>query len=107
MHPAIHQFRRDRPRTYGLILLTVSLVVGLIRHFLALDGLDFVLFFLTVVFGGTGMVYLLMGSQCNRWDRAFNATFNPSRLTWRQAIGFTVFGLGLLGFSIVLYSGLR
>jgi len=69
----------------------------------SLAGYTLVLLLVSAVFGVTGISYLVLGPSCVRWDDKFEASFNPSKVSWRQALALTSFGLGLVALVVVLY----
>lgn len=103
MHPTVRRFSARYPRTYGLLFSLAALILAWLARRPSLAGYALVLLLVAVAFGVTGTLYLLLGPRCSKWDEKFVTSFNPRRVTWRQALALTAFGLGLVAIAVVLY----
>lgn len=100
---------RRWPRTYGFILLAISVALGKWQIYDSLyaaeNGKQRViivssLLTLAVVGSICGALYLIFGSKVNQWCDKLN--FNPHNIGWRAAILYTCLAMAILALYIFI-----
>jgi len=102
MHPILRKYSERNPRTYGLALLLVAIVLA--GFWQKGAAWTFFLVMLSVGFGIAGASYIILGSRFCALETRCDAIWKGDNISGWAILALVGWGLGLLIVSLLVWA---